>query len=75
MKPSDKIDPAKILTSREGEVFHLLLQGLKAKEIAHQLSITPSGVNYFVKRIYKKLQVKSRVELILRYFDLRQPQD
>lgn len=75
MERDEKNDPAKILTPREGEVFHLLLQGLKAREIALIMAISPSGVNYFVKRIYKKLQVKSRVELILKYFDPRRPRD
>jgi len=75
MKRSELIDPARVLTSREEEVFYLLLRGLKDREIAHRLSISLSGVNYFVKRIYKKLQVRSRVELILEYFELRQPGD
>lgn len=73
MKSGEKLDPATSLTPREGEVFQLLLQGMKAREIACELSISPSGVNYFVKRIYKKLQVRSRVELVIRYYDLRQP--
>ena len=74
MKNGENLDPVTSLTPREREVFQLLLRGMKAKEIACQLSISLSGVNYFVKRIYKKLQVKSRVELILKYYDLRQPQ-
>ncbi len=74
MKSGKNIDPIKLLTPRESEVFYLLLEGMKAKEIAAKMSISPSGVNYFVKRIYKKLQVESKVDLILKYFALRPPQ-
>lgn len=61
------------LTPREKQVFHMLLEGLKAREIALRISISISGVNYFVKQIYRKLNVNSKTELVLRYFDFRQP--
>ena len=73
MKHGEANDPSAALTPREKEVFNFLLQGMKAKEIARELSISLSGVNYFVKRIYRKLQVKSKVELVIKYFNLRQP--
>lgn len=61
------------LTPREKEVFHMLLEGMKAKEIAAKVSISIWGANYFIKQIYRKLGVNSKTELILRYYDFRQP--
>lgn len=57
------------LTSREKEVFHMLLKGMKAKDIAAEFSISIWGVNYFIKQIYRKLKVNSKTELVLRYYD------
>ena len=60
------------LTAREKKVFHMLLKGVKAKEIAAEFSISIWGANYFVKQIYRKLEVNSKTELVLRYYDFRQ---
>lgn len=59
------------LTSREKEVFHMLLKGMKAKDIAAEFSISIWGANYFIKQIYRKLKVNSKTELVLRYYDFR----
>lgn len=66
-------DAVASLTQREKQVFYLLLKGKKAKEIASEISISIWGVNYFVKQIYRKLGVNSKSELILQFFDFRQP--
>lgn len=66
-------DAVMTLTLREKEIFHMLLEGMKAKEIASEASISIWGANYFIKQIYRKLAVNSKTELILRYFDFRQP--
>jgi len=55
------------LTSRERQVFDLLAEGWKTENIAEKLSITKNTVKYFTKRIYKKLDVTSKPELIVRY--------
>ena len=70
-RPSEA-DPVITLTPREKEVFHMLLKGMKAKEIAAEFSVTIWGANYFIKQIYRKLNVNSKPELILRYLDFRQ---
>ncbi len=56
-----------ILTPREQKVFVLLLKGMKGKDIAAALGISLSGVGFFTKKIYKKLKVHSKPELIIRY--------
>ena len=61
------------LTPREKEVFYMLLKGMKAKEIASEASISIWGANYFIKQIYRKLNVNSKTQLILEYFGCRQP--
>ncbi len=48
------------LTTREGEVLHLLAQGLTDAQIAEQLIISPRTVNTHLTAIYGKIQVSSR---------------
>ncbi len=66
-----RADAVKTLTTREKRVFQMLLSGMKAKEIATENGISIWGANYFIKQIYRKLKVNSKVELLLRYFDFR----
>lgn len=51
------------LTAREGEVATLVVDGLADREIAEQLSLSHHTVSQYVKRIYRKLGVDSRVGL------------
>lgn len=67
------MDPVATLTPREKHIFYMLLEGMKAREIALKESISISGVQYFTKRIYKKLGVNSKIQLVLKYYNLRQP--
>jgi len=50
------------LTPREIEIVHLLVEGLRNKEIACRLSITPRTVSFHLNSIYSKLGVSSRTE-------------
>lgn len=71
IKNTTGADAVLTLTTREKEVFYMLLEGMKAREIASKTSITIWGANYFIKQIYRKLGVNSKTELILQYFDFR----
>ena len=51
------------ISRREREVVALLVRGLKNKEIAKVLSITPITVRHHVSHILCKLGVESRLEL------------
>ncbi len=51
------------LTSRENEVAHAYADGLSHKEIADKLCIAPATVRTHVNSIYRKLGVKTKVEL------------
>jgi DNA-binding CsgD family transcriptional regulator len=53
-------------SEREKEVITLLLQGKSNKQIALELHIAQSTVEYHLKNIYNKLQVSSRTEAVLR---------
>ena len=59
---------ASVLTEREREVTHLLLQGNSAKAIARGLSISPETARNHLKRIYPKLGVASQAELFALFF-------
>jgi DNA-binding CsgD family transcriptional regulator len=53
------------LSKREKEVVDLVLQAKSNKQIALALGIAVSTVEFHLKNVYAKLQVRSRVELIL----------
>lgn len=54
-----------LLTKREQEVAFLLADGLPNRQIAHRLKISEHTVSNYLFRIYNKLGVSSRVELVL----------
>ncbi|MBS1878295.1 MAG: helix-turn-helix transcriptional regulator [Actinobacteria bacterium] len=51
------------LSPRECEVAELVAVGLTDREIAERLILSPHTVRHHVKRVYQKLDVRSRVEL------------
>ena len=55
------------LTPREKDVLKLLASGYIYKEVASELNITLETVRTYVKRICYKLQVRSKVEAIIKY--------
>lgn len=55
------------LTLREREVFDHLSQGISNKEISNELFISVETVKSHIKNIYKKLDVKNRVEAVKIY--------
>ncbi|MFK7949800.1 MAG: response regulator [Saprospiraceae bacterium] len=58
--------PAANLTKRETEVLDLLCKGKSYKVIADDLYISPDTVRYHLKNIYKKLQVNSKYEAMVK---------
>ncbi|MCK9900246.1 LuxR C-terminal-related transcriptional regulator [Frankia sp. Cpl3] len=53
------------LTTREQEVARLAGQGLRTRDIASQLRVSPRTVDAHLARVYDKLGMSSRVELAL----------
>lgn len=53
------------LSNREAEVATLTTMGLSNKEIGNQLFVTEKTVKFHLTNIYKKLNLKSRAQLIV----------
>ncbi len=54
------------LSEREKEVLKFLVQGMSYKMIAETCFISPEKVNGHIKNIYKKLQVHSKSEAVVK---------
>lgn len=59
--------PAENLSQREQEVLDCLSQGLIYKEIAEKLGISYETVHTYIRRIYEKLQVRTRTEAVAKF--------
>ncbi|HEY1663055.1 MAG TPA: response regulator transcription factor [Verrucomicrobiae bacterium] len=55
------------LSEREQQVLDLLSQGLMYKEIADKLEISYETVHTYIRRIYEKLQVRTRTEAVAKF--------
>jgi DNA-binding NarL/FixJ family response regulator len=60
-----------ILSKREQEVVGCVAEGLSNREIASRLKLTEHTVKNYLFRIFDKLGVSSRVEVVLYAFNLR----
>lgn len=58
----------KSLSSREQEILEYLSKGYQYREIAGKLNLSTETVRSHLRRIYEKLQVRSRVEAINKVF-------
>ena len=59
--------PADNLSQREQEVLDCLSQGFLYKEIADKLGISYETVHTYIRRIYEKLQVRTRTEAVAKF--------
>ena len=59
--------PTENLSEREQQVLDLLSQGLMYKEIAEKLGISYETVHTYIRRIYEKLQVRTRTEAVTKF--------
>jgi DNA-binding NarL/FixJ family response regulator len=55
------------LSPREQEVLDCLSQGFLYKEIAEKLGISYETVHTYIRRIYEKLQVRTRTEAVAKF--------
>jgi DNA-binding NarL/FixJ family response regulator len=58
---------AENLSEREQQVLDCLCQGLMYKEIAEKLGISYETVHTYIRRIYEKLQVRTRTEAVAKF--------
>jgi DNA-binding NarL/FixJ family response regulator len=54
-----------LLTRREEDVVNLVVQGMKNREIARELHVTEHTISNYLYRIFEKVGVSGRVELVL----------
>ncbi|HWY78637.1 MAG TPA: response regulator transcription factor [Verrucomicrobiae bacterium] len=66
-KNGDSSKSSENLTGREQEVLDFLSQGLMYKEIAEKLGISYETVHTYIRRIYEKLQVRTRTEAVAKF--------
>ncbi len=57
------------LSTREYEILSYLAKGYRYKEIADILNISIETVRTHLRNIYEKLQVRSRTEAVLKFFN------
>ena len=65
------MDQISQLTQREKEIITLMKTGLTKTEIAAQLSVKYSTIDSHYKNIYKKLNVNSNVQAIIRITEMK----
>jgi len=64
-KPAKRQFPESTLTPREEEILSFLSKGYLYKEIAAELFINIETVRTHIRKIYQKLQVRTRTEALL----------
>ena len=62
--PKDKKDPMALLSKREYEVFSFLVDGMRPKDIAKMLEISPKTVDTYRANIMRKLEVEGIAGLV-----------
>lgn len=64
--------PLPALAPREHEILEHLATGMVPKEVASAMGITYETVRDYLKRIYRKLHVRSRTEAVLRFLEAQE---
>jgi DNA-binding NarL/FixJ family response regulator len=60
----DDNEDGSALSAREVDVLALISKGMSVQEVGELLSISTNTVKTYIRRIYKKLEVRSRIEAV-----------
>ena len=63
-----------ILTPREKEIFHLLVQNYSTRDIAKKLNISEKTVRNHISNVMQKLDVESRIQAVFELIKLKELQ-
>jgi DNA-binding NarL/FixJ family response regulator len=63
-RPAEQADPLSHLSSREHQVFSLLVEGIRAKEIAARLDLSPKTVDTYRASLMRKLDLHDVASLV-----------
>ena len=66
-KSAASVEATEDLSPREREVLDCLSQGFLYQEIAEKLGISYETVHTYIRRIYEKLQVRTRTEAVAKF--------
>ena len=66
-RSTESVSATENLSEREQQVLDLLSRGLMYKEIADKLAISYETVHTYIRRIYEKLQVRTRTEAVAKF--------
>jgi DNA-binding NarL/FixJ family response regulator len=67
------VDGKVLLTKRQEQLVGLVAEGMSNREIAHNLRLSQHTVKNYLFRIFDKLGVSSRAELIIYAFNQQRP--
>ena len=59
------------LSTRQSQILDLMCKGMTTKQIAYHLQIKPTTVDTYIRRLFEKLGVNSRVEVVALAFRKR----
>jgi DNA-binding NarL/FixJ family response regulator len=68
-RPRTRPDVLPVLTTREQEVFSLLVRGLSNAEICDVLTISDATVKTHVARVLQKLGLRDRVQVVIHAYE------
>lgn len=64
----EKINGLEDLSYREEQVFYLLAEGFNSSEAGGRLNLKQNTIAFYTGRIYKKLELKNQIELVIFYY-------
>ncbi|MDF2616716.1 MAG: Bacterial regulatory protein luxR family [Sedimentibacter sp.] len=68
---NERVERVSKLTPREYQLYLLLLEGYSLRECADRLNVKYPTANTHMTSTYKKLEVNTRAEFIIKYRDIR----